>query len=150
MSQPEYVYEIFIRSTPQRVWDAITRPEFTRQYWGGNANLSDWQPGSGWRHVEEEDGKTTVYVTGQVVESVPPRRLVLTWVNADDAQDASRVTLEIEAVEEMVRLRVVHGDFTPGSEMPQRISWGWPRVCSSLKSFLETNRGLNVWAGHHT
>ena len=144
MQKPKLVYSTFIRSTPKKVWTAITKPEFTRQYWGGLANASDWRKGSSWKHVDE-DGD--VWVQGEIVESVPPRRLVLTWASPDRAADKSRVTFEIERIEDMVCLNVTHDKFKAGSRMVRKVSSGWPRVLSSLKSFLETGKGLNVFAG---
>ena len=145
MTTTEQVYTTYIRSTPERVWAAITNPEFTRQYWGGYDNLSDWKRGSEWRHVDPEEKATRVI--GKVEESNPPRKLVLTWAEPGDPTDISRVTFEIEAIEDMVCLRVVHGDLQAGSLMATKVSGGWPRVLSSLKSYLETGKGLNVRAG---
>jgi uncharacterized protein YndB with AHSA1/START domain len=78
------------------------------------------------------------------VESVPPKRLVLTWAEPGNEADVSRVTFQIEPVEDEVRLDVIHGEFNPGSDMVQRVSGGWPRVLSSLKSFLETGKPLKA------
>ena len=143
MTKPELIYTTYIRTTPKELWDAITNPEFTRQYWGGNENVSDWKPGSKWVHVTGDE-KHAIRVTGKVVESVPPKRLVLTWADPANEADVSRVTFEIEPVDDTVRLDVTHGDFKPGSVMVNRVSGGWPRVLSSLKSFLETGKALDV------
>ena len=75
MNKSELVYKMYIRSTPEKTWDAITKPEFTRQYWSGMANVSDWKKGSEWQHLTQEN---EAWITGEVVESVPPKRLV--WV----------------------------------------------------------------------
>ncbi len=144
MTKPQFVYATYIKSTPEKVWVAITNAEFTRQYWGGHDNVSDWKPGSKWEHLARGE-KDPVYVTGQVLESDPPRRLVLTWADPDQLADVSRVSFEIEPLEEIVRLTVIHGDFQPDSTMAPKIESGWPRVLSSLKSFLETGKGINVW-----
>lgn len=96
-----------------------------------------------------DDGKGTVRLIGEVVEVIPNKRLVLTWADAMEASDAaqqSRVAIEIEAIGNMVRLTVTHDELKPGSEMAKGISQGWPRVLSSLKSFLETGRPLDTWA----
>jgi len=122
--------------------------EVTRQYWG-HENVSDWKPGSRWTHQSPNEERT-VRIVGTVIEYTPPRRLVLTWAApADAANEAahSRVTFDIDMVGNMVRLRVTHDRLQPGSEMEHGINEGWPRVLSSLKSFLETGRPLDTWAG---
>ena len=147
MKTIELVYVSFIRTTPKKLWAAITKPEFTRQYWGGCENLSDWKKGSQWRHVMSDKPEET-WVAGKVLESKPPKRLVLTWTDPDDPKDhPSQVTYEIEQVEDMVSLTVTHSEIKAGSERAKNVSWGWPRVLSSLKTFLETGKGLNIFAG---
>ena len=143
MKKPKLVYTSFIRSTPKKTWDAITKPAFTRQYWGEMTNVSDWKEGSKWEHRNPEN---EVWITGKVTESVPPKRLVLTWADPDDLKDKSRVTFEIEKIEDMVCLTVTHDSFKAGSTMAGKVAGGWPRVLSSLKTFLETGKGLNVFA----
>lgn len=141
MKKPQLVYTTYIRSTPKKVWDAITQPKFTRQYWGGLANVSDWKKGSTW-DMATEGVKPEIYTTGKVLESTPPKRLVLSWIDPENLKDTSRVTYEIETVKDSVCLTVTHDQFKAGSTMPGRVNGGWPRVLSSLKSFLETGRGL--------
>jgi uncharacterized protein YndB with AHSA1/START domain len=141
MQKPKLVYTTYIRSTPKKVWAAITKPEFTRQYWGGLANVSDWKKGSIWQMATAGE-KSEVYTTGKVLESNPPKRLVLSWVDPENLKDKSRVTYEIEIVKDAVCLTVTHDQFKAGSTMPGRVNGGWPRVLSSLKSFLETGKGL--------
>jgi len=142
MNTTKQVYTTFIRSTPEKTWDAITKPEFARQYWAGIGNVSDWKPGSKWEHIAKGD---EVWITGEVVESTPPKRLVLTWADPDDLEDVSRVTFEIEPVEDNVCLKVTHDNFKPDSKMEAKVAGGWPRVLSSMKSFLETGKGLNLF-----
>jgi uncharacterized protein YndB with AHSA1/START domain len=144
MQKPKLVYATYIRTTPKKMWDAITKPEFTRQYWGGAKNVSDWKKGSKWEHVFENE-PDPVWITGKVLESTPPKRLVLSWADPDKLADQSRVTFEIEAIEDMVCLKVTHDKLKVGSKMLRGVSWGWPRVLSSLKSFLETGKGLNIF-----
>ncbi len=146
MTNLEFIYTTYIKTTPEKVWAAITNPEFSRQYWGDGIH-SDWKKGSKWQHVST-DGRHTVIVTGEVLESVPPKHLVLTWAAPSDLHDDSRVTFEIEAIEDMVRLNVIHSKFKVGSKMAGKVAVGWPRVLSSLKSLLETGKPLNTWAGH--
>jgi uncharacterized protein YndB with AHSA1/START domain len=143
MEKPKLVYTTFIRSTPKKTWDAISNPKFARQYWAGMANVSDWKQGSKWEHLNPEN---EIWVTGKVLECTPPKRLVLTWADPDDLKDRSRVTFAIEKVGDSVCLTVTHDQFKAGSTMAGKVSWGWPRVLSSLKSFLETGKGLNVFS----
>jgi uncharacterized protein YndB with AHSA1/START domain len=145
MDDERFVYVTYIATTAQQVWDALLKGELTRQYWG-HENVSDWKPGSKWQHVAD-DGKRTVRLVGEVLESVPNKRLVMTWGDAVAAADKvkrSRVAIDIETVGEMVRLTVTHDELSP--QMRRDITNGWPRVLSSLKSFLETGRPLNTWA----
>ena len=143
MEKPKLVYETFIRTTPKKLWTAITKPEFTRQYWAGVENVSDWKKGSKWEHIGG-DKQREVWITGKVLESNPPKRLALSWADPDDLADKSRVTFEIEPMGDMVCLTVTHGNFKAGSPMVAKVSWGWPRVLSSMKSFLETGKGLSI------
>lgn len=142
MQKPKLVYTTYIRTTPNKLWTAITKPEFTRQYWGGMANVADWKKGSKWEHHNLEN---EVWITGKVLECLPPKRLVLSWADPDDLVDKSRVTFEIEAIEDMVCLTVTHGNFKAGSTMAGKVSERWPRVLSSMKTFLETGKGLNIF-----
>jgi uncharacterized protein YndB with AHSA1/START domain len=91
MTKPDLIYTTYIKTTPEKLWAAITNPEFTRQYWGGHANISDWKKGSAWQHEDMSDGKG-VRVAGEVVECVPPKRLALTLARPGDTADVSRVT----------------------------------------------------------
>lgn len=143
MKKPKLVYTTFIRATPKKTWDAISNPKFTREYWAGMTNVSDWKKGSPWEHLSPGN---EVWIRGEVVECDPPRRLVLTWVDPDHPKDKSRVTFEIEKAGDVVCLTVTHDQFKAGSIMAGKVSQGWPRVLSSLKSYLETGKGLNVFS----
>lgn len=125
----------------------------TKQWWGRHRNVSDWQPGSTWQHQDYDD-PSLVDIVGRVVESSPPRRLVLTWADPGDADDEtkhSRVTFEIDPFFDSVRLTVTHEELEPDSEMLQGIIQGWPAVLSSLKTLLETGKPLTAttrrWGG---
>ena len=142
MTKPQLVYTTYIRSTPKKTWDAITKPEFTRQYWGGMANVSDWKKGSQWQHLAKDND---AWVTGKVLESESPKRLIVSWADPDKLKDESRVTFEIEAIDDMVCLTVTHDRLKAGSKMAKSVSRGWPLVLSSLKTFLETGTGLNAF-----
>jgi uncharacterized protein YndB with AHSA1/START domain len=144
MSKPQFVYVTYISTTPEKLWNALTDGELTKQYWGRRRNASDWKPGSPWRH-EDYDNPNLVDIAGEVVESAPPRRLVLTWAKPSELADpakASRVTFEIEPFKGVVRLTVTHEELEPGSQMVKGITMGWPIVLSSLKTFLETGTAI--------
>jgi DNA-binding transcriptional ArsR family regulator/uncharacterized protein YndB with AHSA1/START domain len=153
MSKPEFVYTTYINTTPERLWQGLTDPAFTRRYWG-IAWESDWQAGS--TMTLEIDGGVKIADPAQVVlQSEPYRRLSYTWhsftpewaaayeVSDEDlatvaGERRSRVTFDIEPVGEMVKLTVIHDDFDQGSAVLSGISQGWPRILSDLKTLLET------------
>jgi uncharacterized protein YndB with AHSA1/START domain len=146
MDKPQFVYVTYIATSPEKLWNALLDPT-TAQYWQ-HQNLSDWKPGSQWEHRACDD-KGTLRLVGKVLESSPPRRLVLTWASPADAareEKHSRVTFEIEPIGDVVRLTVTHDRLEPGSETLQAIMKGWPKVLSSLKSLLEVGRPLpKLW-----
>lgn len=149
MSKPSYVYVTYIATTAEKIWQALTDGAVTRRYWGGVTkrvlweNVSDWKPGSRWQQHRADDAKT-IGIVGKVLESTPPRRLVLTWARPKDAESSdthSRVTFDIEPQRDgLVKLTVVHEDLDP--EMHRGIAIGWPQVLSNLKSLLETGQPL--------
>jgi uncharacterized protein YndB with AHSA1/START domain len=146
VDKPKFVYVTYITTTPEKLWNALRDSEMTRQFWGNRINASDWKVGSRWQHRDADDSGL-LDIVGKVVESDPPRRLVLTWANpADESRPAahSRVTFEIEPFGDAVRLTITHEDFEPGSEMLRRISYGWPVVLSSLKSLLESGKPMTM------
>lgn len=142
MSKPEYIYVIYIQTTPEKVWDAIQNPELTKDYWGRRRNRSDWKVGSTWRH-EIYDDASDAAIVGKILASEPPHRLVLTWVEPKDANDpakVSKVEFRIEEFMGAVRLTVTHSELT--DEMYRGISSGWPAVLSSLKTLLESGAAM--------
>ncbi|MBO9097603.1 SRPBCC family protein [Rhizobium sp. VS19-DR104.2] len=142
-----FVYVTYILSTPEKVFEAITKPDVARRYWG-HENISDWKIGSKWEHIRANDERS-VELVGKIIEISPPTRLVMSWANASQATDPashSRVTFEIVEYDDMVRLTVTHDDLIAGSGMANGISKGWPTVLSSLKSLLETGKGLDIFA----
>jgi uncharacterized protein YndB with AHSA1/START domain len=149
MSKPSLVYVTYIATTAERVWQALVEGEVTRQYWGGptpRENVSDWKQGSRWEHRRLDDART-VDIVGQVLESTPPRRLVITWArpkDADDERRRSRVTFDIEPQGDgLVKLTVIHEDLESDPEMLGKVGGGWPKVLANLKTFLETGRPLS-------
>jgi uncharacterized protein YndB with AHSA1/START domain/DNA-binding transcriptional ArsR family regulator len=139
--QPTFVYVTYIAATSERVWEALTDADLTASYWG-HRNESDWQPGSIWRHVRT-DGSGIADVTGTVVESVPPKRLAMTFPGSDEQRDGppSLVTFTIERDQDVVRLTVTHQDL-PTEADREAVATGWPAVLANLKSLLETGRVL--------
>lgn len=144
MSKPKFVYVIFIRTTPQKLWSALTDPDFTKQYWFGVHHETDWKAGSSWKLVFA-DGR--VADSGEVIEADPPKRLVLKWRNEFKAElraeGYSRCTIDLEPVDGAVKLTITHEMDGPGSKFIEAVSNGWPRILSNLKSLLET--GKVVW-----
>ena len=143
MTKPAFVYVAYIATTPDRVWEALTSGEFTRQYWGGLRITSDWTIGSPVRHLTE-DGR--VGWEGEVLQFEPPRVLAYTFhmqiSEAHRKEPPSRVTFTIEPFESLVKLTLVHDEAGPGSVTLETTSNGWPAIVSSLKSLLETGRPL--------
>ncbi|MGP4007068.1 ArsR/SmtB family transcription factor [Streptomyces sp. 4N124] len=140
--KPSYVYVIYIESTPEKVWDALTDADLTGAYWG-HRNESDWQPGSRWAHVRT-DGSGIADVVGKVVESDRPRRLITSWGDPEkEGQEDtySRVTFDIQPHADIVKLTVTHEDLADEGELAD-VSSGWPAVLSNLKSLLETGSPL--------
>jgi len=134
-----FVYVTFIRTTPDKLWAALTDPDINQQFWFGVRQETDWTPGAAWRMVYP-DGRVTD--AGEVVEVVPNERIVLKWRNEFrpelKAEGFGRCTLEIEALEGAVKLTVTHEIDCPESKLITAVSGGWPRILSNLKSLLET------------
>ncbi|MDR3622722.1 MAG: SRPBCC family protein [Paludisphaera borealis] len=143
MADSRFVYVTYIRTTPEKLWQALLDPEFTRQYWGGTWQESEWKPGASWR-IMIPDGR--VGDSGEILEIEPHRRLVLTWRNEFKpelhAEGHSRLTYELEQHGDAVKLTLIHEMETPGSKLIQAVSTGWPAILSSLKSLLETGESL--------
>jgi uncharacterized protein YndB with AHSA1/START domain len=144
MSKPNFVYVTYIRTSPEKLWQALTDGSLTRQYWSGRRVESDWTVGAPvtfWF-----DGK--VSDSGKVLECDPPRRLSYSFhvefVEALRSEPPSRVTFEIEKRDAQVKLTVTHDEFEPGSKVFAAISGGWPVILSSLKSLLETGRAIDL------
>jgi uncharacterized protein YndB with AHSA1/START domain len=137
--KPSFVYTTYIRSTPEKVWAALTDADLTADYWG-HSNVSDWRPGSRWRHVRT-DGSGVADVEGDVIEAAPPHRLVMTFGGADDRGRPSVVRFDIERHHDIVRLTVTHTDI-PDASNRETAAAGWAAVMSNLKSLLETGHTL--------
>jgi uncharacterized protein YndB with AHSA1/START domain len=143
MNNERFVYVTYIRTTPDRLWEALTSPEFTRKYWFGSWQDCAWTAGSSWK-LMFPDGR--IADAGVVLEIDPPKRLVLKWRNEFRSElheeGFSRATFELEHLDKVVKLMVTHEIDRPGSKFIQAVSSGWPAVLSSLKSLLETGSAL--------
>ena len=143
MANDRFVYVTFIRTTPEKLWEALTTPEFQRQYWFGMHIDSDFKAGSPWK-LQFEDGR--VADEGEVLESDPPRRLKISWRHQMrpelTAEGEARASFDIEPAEGSVKLTVIHEIDRADSKLIQAVSGGWPSILSSLKSLLETNEPL--------
>ena len=146
MAKPQFVYVTYIRSTPEKVWAALTDPQTVRKFWFGMNVACDFKPGSPWS-LSFEDGR--VADTGEILEAEPPRRLVIRWRNEFKpelkAEGYSRCTMSIETAEyypgmggTAVKLTIQHEIEGTGGKFIEAVSGGWPKVISNLKSYLET------------
>jgi uncharacterized protein YndB with AHSA1/START domain len=139
MAKSNFVYVTFIRTTPEKLWAALTTSEFIKQYWFGMNIETDWRVGSPWKLIFP-DGR--IADTGEVLELDPPRRLVLKWQNEFrpelKAEGYARCSMELEALDGAVKLTINHSIERVDSKFIEAVSGGWPRILSNLKSLLET------------
>jgi uncharacterized protein YndB with AHSA1/START domain len=140
----EKVFEIYIKTTPERLWEAITDPALRSQYSFGVSVNSDWTKGS--RYEATHAGAGVAIAEGEIVEVDPPRRLVQSfnalWSDDVKAEGTSRVTWEIEPVGDSCRLVVTHDQLREGAH--EEIYGGWPQILSGLKTLLETGEKLTT------
>jgi uncharacterized protein YndB with AHSA1/START domain len=145
MTDSQFVYVTYIRTTPEKLWRALIEPEFTRQFWCDTTQKSDWKPGASWQ-LSFSNGRLAD--TGEVVEIDPPRRLVLKWRNElfpeMTAEGYSRMTYELEPAGDCVKLTLTHVMDKPDSKFIKGVSNGWPMILASLKSLLETGESLEA------
>ncbi|MBI1360924.1 MAG: ATPase [Alphaproteobacteria bacterium] len=143
MPVSRFVYVVHIRTTPEKLWAALTQPEFTKRYWCETWQESEWKPGASWRAMIP-DGR--VADTGEIKVYDPPKKLVLTWENQFvpemKAEGHSLLTYEITPTEGGVKLVLTHEMDRPESKLIDAVSNGWPPLISSLKSLLETGEPL--------
>ena len=139
MAKSTYVYVSYIRTTPEKLWSALTDGEFMKQYWFGMRGESQWTAGSAWKLVSS-DGQ--IFDAGEIVEADPPRRLVIRWQHQMKpelkAEGASLCTMELEPNGTAVKLSITHTIECEPSKLIEAVSGGWPKVISNLKSLLET------------
>ena len=139
MDKSEFVYVTYIRTTPEKLWSALTSPDFMKEYWFGMRFETDWKAGASWRLVFPD---SRVADTGEIVEIDPPRRLVLKWRNEFrpelKAEGVASCTIQLEPMADAVKLTISHVMDRGASKLIEAVSGGWPRILSNLKSILET------------
>lgn len=139
MSRSQFVYVTYIRTTPEKLWSALTDPAFMKQYWFGNHCESAWKAGSTWKMLSA-DGATLD--AGEILESDPPRRLVIRWRNEFRPElreeGYSLCTMQLEPTGAAVKLTLTHVVEREKSKLIEAVGGGWPKVLSNLKSLLET------------
>jgi uncharacterized protein YndB with AHSA1/START domain len=139
MARSTFVYVTYIRTTPEKLWSALTDVEFMRQYWFGMRCESQWTAGSPWKLVS---GDGQVLDAGEIVEADPPRRLVIRWQHQSKpelkAEGDSLCTMELEPTGGAVKLSISHSIERDPSKLIAAVSGGWPKILSNLKSLLET------------
>ncbi|HTR52173.1 MAG TPA: SRPBCC family protein [Kofleriaceae bacterium] len=140
MARSTFVYVTYIRTTPAKLWSALTEDaELMKQYWFGNHCASRWTTGSPWQLVSSQG---VVLDAGEIVEADPPRRLVIRWHHQHKpelhAEGASLCTMELEPGAGAVKLSITHTVERDPSQLIVAVSGGWPKVLSNLKSLLET------------
>jgi uncharacterized protein YndB with AHSA1/START domain len=140
MARSTFVYVTYIRTTPEKLWSALTTDvDFMKQYWFGDHCQSQWTAGSSWKMVRP-DGR--ISDAGEIVEAEPPRRLVIRWQHQDkpelEAEGVSHCTMELEPSGTAVKLSITHTIEREPSKLIVAVSGGWPKVISNLKSLLET------------
>ncbi len=156
LEKPSFVYTTYIRTTPEKLWQALTEPAFTERYWSITFQ-TDWKLGS--PMIWKTRGLAIADPEQVVLESEPYRRLSYRWqthspewaqaLNLNEeagdrlaSEPRSKVTFEIEPLGDQVRLTVIHDDLVPGGLTGSMISNGWPRVLANLKTLLETGETL--------
>ena len=141
VARSEFVYVIYIGTSPAKLWNALTDPEITRQYRFGTHAESGWKPGSSWKMLTEGG---EIIDSGEILESNPPSRLVIKWRNEwkpeFKAEGDSYCTFEIEPEPDgkATKLTVTHAIDRKPSPFIDAVAFGWPKTLSNLKSLLET------------
>ncbi|HWA90718.1 MAG TPA: SRPBCC family protein [Rhizomicrobium sp.] len=143
----QFVYVTYIRATPEKVFDALTKPEFTTRYWAGTTQRSDWTKGAT-LGVHAPDGR--LWDSGAVLEIDPPRKLVMRWLNEGlaelKAEGPTIVTYELEQQGSVTKLTLTQTSPVADSKVIGMMSQGWPAVLAGLKSLLETGEPIAEFA----
>lgn len=143
-AQLQHLHVVHIRTTPEKLWEALTRPELTRHYYYGSNIASSLEPGASIEYVQPQpDGTRKTVITGRIVEADPPRRLVHTFQFLAMGDEPTRVTYELEPLGDMVKLTLTHEGFEGETETCKMIRRGWGPIFDGLKTYLETGTALN-------
>ncbi|MEE8296024.1 MAG: SRPBCC family protein [Sphingomonadales bacterium] len=146
--KPEFNYVTFIDAPREKVWEALTKSEFTEKYWFKSRVTSDWQEGSDYKfHVKDENGEDRLVLTGKIIKVDRPIELVYQFTapwNDAVRDENSTVQFLLEETHGMTKLSVRHYDFQEGSVLVGEVSGGWPMVLSGLKTLLESGKELNL------
>jgi uncharacterized protein YndB with AHSA1/START domain len=139
MANSSFVYVTYIRAPQQKVWDALTKPEYQKIYWFGGHQESSWKAGAEWKMFMPQHGLTD---SGEILECDPPNRVVIKWRNEFrpelKTEGYSRCVMELAAEGELTKLTVSHTIEKEHAAFIQAVSGGWPRILSSLQAYLET------------
>jgi uncharacterized protein YndB with AHSA1/START domain len=140
-----HYFEVYIRSTPEKVWQALTDGAMTPQYYFGTSVKSDWKTGSSYQYLTA-DGFNML--SGEIIEADPPWKLVTTFdAHFDEEAEkagTSTVTYEITQVGDAVKLTLLHEGLDPALGLTQGVKHGWSAILSGLKTLLETGEPLNL------
>jgi uncharacterized protein YndB with AHSA1/START domain len=133
-----FIYVTYIRTTPEKLWAALTDPKTIKQYWFGCTCESDFKKGSPWKLILPDGALAD---SGEILDADPGRRLVIKWRNEKrpelTAEGYSTCTMELEPVEGSVKLTITHTIDKKDSKFIEAVSGGWPKVLSNLKSLME-------------
>ena len=149
-TKPEFVYTIYIHTTPEKLWSALTTDETIPRYWFGNAVKSSWATGDVVQSFDKDDN--TLDWDGEILESTPPHKLIFTFRVEGRDEAPSQVTYLIEPAQSVdfgptgnaVKFTVIHESFAPDSQIVHGVSSGWPGILSNLKTMLESGTPLGL------
>jgi uncharacterized protein YndB with AHSA1/START domain len=141
MADSTFIYVTYIKTTPEKLWEALTTPEFSTRYWLGARLEADWRPGGAWT-LTLPDGRRAD--EGEVVAFEPRSKLALRWrhVMTPELTDEgwTLCTMELEPQDEAVKLTITHTSPKESSKLIHAVSGGWPKILSNLKSLLESGQ----------
>lgn len=138
MSDNTIVYVTFIKTTPEKLWEALTNNEFIKHFWFGSTIESDWKIGSKIKEVKDVDDP---FFYGEILESDPPRRLAYTFCVSGEPD--TEVSFTIEGEEGTTKLTIEHSGYEKDSKFYKSTSLGWAAISSGIKTLLETGSPLD-------